>query len=33
MDVHSVLLRQASVLSNVSFSGLDRMNNLLRHHT
>ncbi len=32
MDVHSVLLRKASVFAIFSFSGLDRMNNLLRHH-
>ncbi len=30
---HSVLLCKASVFANFSFSRLDRMNNLLRHHT
>ena len=30
--VHSVLLREASVLPNISFSRQGRMNNLLRHH-
>ena len=32
VNVHSVLLRKASVLANLSFSDLDRMNNVLRHH-
>ena len=32
VNVHSVLLRKASVFANFSFSDLDRMNNVLRHH-
>ena len=32
VNVHSVLLRKASVFANLSFSDLDRMNNVLRHH-
>ena len=32
VNVHSVLLRKASVFANFSFPDLDRMNNVLRHH-
>ena len=32
VNVHSVLLRKAFVFANFSFSDLDRMNNVLRHH-